>query len=493
MAAPDLRESIGLVCSVWGADFTKFFCRYVVPTLLADGNLPRLAARYELTLLLYTTADDFALMEADAGFAQVKRLAAVRRIGIESFVARAPNHWTFWQHGVTAFQDEHDAFMLLIPDCLYARDALDRVAVALEAHDIVYYTVPQICRELAVEHLETAMRGPDGEAGIRRLELSSADLADIFIRYINPKHAAAIDRPAYFLTHPEYLLDVGPGRVGVVEQVSHPLAMRADAGSLTRAFNPAAARHDAAYLGLLGLGCEFTLKFVEQYYRWPAESMLLSRLPNLASWSHTFREPGMSDFASTQARATLHGAAAVDVARLPATSRRGRYTQAVLAMLQSQFAVYEYAAQAANGEARRCAALSMCLPSFRRRIAALGDQVTVLLPGRDSIAAMVETIVAARSPAALMEFSLMHVLPGHLRLKRGETFRLWPADRRGGRTQHLQVVAGDLPNPRVSVASGGVRSLATLLSDHVVLYEVDIDYGSPDAMLARLSGSTPAA
>ncbi len=488
MSAPARRKSIGLICSVWGADFTNFFCRYAIPTLLAGENLPRLAERYDVSLLLYASAADFAVMESDAGFKEVGRLATVRCIGIESFAARARNHWTYWQHGVVEFKEAHDAFVMLIPDCLYAGDALRRIADALESHEVVYYTVPQVCRELVVADLEQAMRRGPGDAAPRTLDLSCEQLSEIFVKYINPKHAAGIDRPAFFLTHPEYLLDVGPGRVGIIEQVSHPLAIRSAAGSITRGFNPAGARHDPTYLGLLGLGCEFTLKFIEQYYRWPAESMLVSRLPSLASWSHTFREHGMSGYAGTQAQVTLRGAAVTGVARLPKISRRGRYAQAVLGVLQSQFAVFDYANQADNIEARRCVALAMCLPGFRRRIAALGDQVTVLLPASASITAIVQAVATARAPAAFLGFCLVHVLPGHLQLKRGELFRLWPADRRAGRAQHLQLVAPDIPNPRMSVASGTVRSHAMLVSAHVVVYQVDIDYGSMDAMLARLSG-----
>lgn len=482
------RKSIGLICSVWGAEFTGFFCRYVVPTILARDNLPWLAERYDVGLLLYATAADFAAMEQDAAFKEVRRLAAVRRIGIESFTAGPYSHWTFWQHGVAEFKDDYGAFVPLIPDCLYAKDALRQVADALESHDIVYYAVPQVCLELVVAHLDRAIGRGAGDSPSPILELSSRDLADIFVRYINPKHAAAINQPDFFLTHPEYVLDVGPGRVGVIEPVSHPLALRSSAGSITRAFSPAGPLHDVAHLGLLGIGCEPTLKYIEQYYRWPAEAMQASRIPSLGSWCHTFREDGMQAYAATQAAVTLRGPEVVGVGRAPATNRRNQYVNAVLNVLKSQFAVFEYANAAANVEARRCVALAMCLPGVRRRIMALGDRITVLLPGPGNLGPIVQAIGQAGSPAAFVEFCLMHVLPGHLRLPRGEMFRLWPADGPAGRAQHVQLVVADVPNPRMSVASGTVRSYANLLTAHVVVYQVDIDYGNVDAMLARLTG-----
>jgi len=490
--ANDRRKSIGLICSVWGAEFTSFFCRYAVPTILARENLPWLAERYDVSLILYATAADFAAMDADAGFGEVARLAKVRRIGIESFDARARNHWTYWQHGVAEFKDAHDAFVLLIPDCAYANDSLRRIAESLESHDLVYYTIPQVCRELVTVDLERATGHAAGNPAIRVLDLSNRQVADLFVKYINPKHAAGVHHPDYFLTHPEYLLEVGPGRVGVIELVSHPLALRTSAGSITRAFNPAEARHDAAHLGLLGLGCEFTLKFVEQYFRWPADSMEASRIASLASWCHTFREHGMSDYAETQSQVTLRGSEVVDVARLPVTGRRSRYTGFALSVLQSQSAVFDFANKSGNLDARRCVALAICLPGLRRRIKALGGAVTVLMPASGDLGAVVQAIEKSGSPAAFEAFCLMHVLPGHLRLRQGEAFRLWPADERTGRAQHLQLVLPAIPNPRMSVASGFVRSNANLVSDHVVIYQVDIDYGNAEAMVARLSGRAPA-
>jgi hypothetical protein len=459
----------------------------VLPTVLVRENLPWLAERYDVRLLLYATAADFAAMEEDACFREVKRLAAVRRIGIESFVAGARNHWTFWQHGVAELKDNHDAFIILIPDCIYGNDSLRRIATALESHDIVYYAVPQICRELVVGHLEQAIGRAAGDPAVRLLDLSNRELSTIFVKYINPKHAAAVSHPDYFLTHPEYVLDVSPGRVGVIEHLSHPLAIRSSAGSITRAFSPAGTDHDVAHLGLLGLGCEFTLKFIEQYYRWPAESMQASRIPSLGSWCYTFREHGMAGYAKTQARVILHGSEVIGAERAPATSRRNRYANVALSVLQSQFAVFEFANAAGNLEARRCVALAMCLPGVRRRIMALGGLVTVLLPGSGNLGAILQAVEKDGSPAAFVEFCMMHVMPGHLHLRRGETFRLWPADGATGRTQHVQLVAPGLPDPRMSVASGTVRSYANLVSAHVVVYQVDMDYGNIGAILARLA------
>ncbi len=480
------RRTIGLICSVWGDEFTGFFCRYVIPTILARQNLPWLAEHHDVGLLLYTTAADLATMEEDPGFQEVKRLAAVRCVGIESFVAGARNHWAYWQHGVAEFKDDYEDFILLIPDCLYANDCLRRVATALETSKVVYYAVPQVCRELVVGQLERSTVRAPGDPAIRLLELSVRDLSEIFVRYINPKHAAAVRRPDFFLTHPEYVLDVGPGSVGIIEQISHPLALRSTLGSITQSFSAADERQDAAHLGLLGLGCEFTLKFIEQYYRWPAESMSASRFPSLGSWCHTFLDRGMTRYAHTQARVTLRGSEVVATERLPSTGRRNRYACIAHSVLQSQFAVFEFANAAGNADARRCIALAMCLPGLRRRIMELGELVTVLIPAPRDLTAMLGALEKAGSPGALVEFCLMHVLPGHLRLRRGETFRLWPADAASRRVQHVQLVSPAVPDPRMSVASGTVRSYAARVSAHAIVYEVDLDYGNVDAMLARL-------
>ena len=479
------RRAIALVGCVWGEAFSSFFCRYSLATLLTDGNLRGIAGDFDVTLLLYTTAEDFAAIERDARFLAFKRYAAVEYVCIESFSAESfRNHWTYWQHAVAAFNERYFAFVLLIPDCIYASDSLMRIAAALEGHEIVYYCVPQICRELVVAELEK-MKREEGDGG---LSIPRPRLLKLLIEYINPKHAVAVHHLDFFATHPEYLLHVEPRRLGIIELGSHPLALRSASGSITRAFNPASARHDVAYLEVLGLGCESTLKYIEQYYRWPALAAHPSRHVSLASWCYTFREHGIPTYAGTQAEIAVHGASDISDRRSPVRGRRVGYANLAMQFIGAQYKVFEFARTTSSQEVHRCIALAMCLPGMRHRIAALGREVTIFLPSPGNIQGVLKAIQAASHPSAFREFCLMHVVAGHLQLKRGEVFRLRPS--RGGGTilpPQVQLIGSHVPDPQLATATGKVLSYPYLIDEGVVIYNAELDYGNTTSMLRRLS------
>jgi len=445
------------------------------------------AADFDVTLVLYTTAEDLVAIEADVHFAAFRRQAAVKYVCIDSFAAAHPrNHWAFWQHAVAAFRSEFHAFVLLIPDCLYANDSLTRIVAALDSHAIVYYTVPQICRELVVGELEEmASRGSDG---VRTLNIPRPRLLELLLKYINPKHAVALHHPTMFVTHPEYLLQVEPRRLGIIELAAHPLALRSPPASVTQAFNPASSRQDAAFLEILALGCEFTLKFIEQYYRWPALSAHASRYASLASWCFTFREHGALAFAETQAEIALGAATAPSDRRSPVRGHRLRYANVAMRLMAGQYRLYEFASATSSPEARRCIALAMCLPGLRRRIAALGEAVTVLLPSSGNIGDMLGALQSMGPASAFREFCLMHVVPGHLRLRRGDGFMLWPSP--SGSTAdapRLQLVAAAVPDPREATATGKVLSYPYLIDEGVIVYGVELDYGNAASLVGSLS------
>lgn len=481
------RRAIALVCCVWGAAYTDFFCRYSLATLLTDANLRGIAADFDVTLLLYTTAEDFAVIERDARFRAFKQHAAVKYVCIGSFPAEIScNHWLYWQHAVATFTDDCFAFVFLIPDSIYVCDALARIVAALESHEVVYYTVPQICRELVVAELEE-MRSGRGE-GMPSLGIPRPRLLELLLKYIIPKHAVALHHPAFFVTHPEYLLHVEPHRLGIVELASHALAVRSAVGSITRACNPASPQHNIGFLEVLALGCESTLKYIEQYYRWPVLSAHPSRYVSLASWSYTHREHGVLAYAETQAEITIDGASGISDRRSPVRNRRVKYANVAIRFSGAQYRVFEFASTTSSPEVRRCIALAMCLPGMRHRIAALGRAVTIFLPSSGNIRDMVETIQKTSHASAFREFCLMHVVAGHLQLKRGDVFRLRPS-RRGGIVLPPQVQLTDsrVPNPQQGYATGKVLSYPYLIDEGVVVYDVDLDYGNTPSMLRRLS------
>jgi hypothetical protein len=464
-----------------------FFSRYSLPTLLAPNNLPKLADDYDITLLLYTTVPDFQSARYQACFRETARFASVKPLFIEDFPKDTPRgHWTYWQHAVTEFADRYFAFAVIIPDCLYANDSLSRIAQALEQHSIIYYSLPQVCVEFMIPELDGGL-SKQGSPSACCLDLSQEGIIELFIRYINPKHAAALYRPDFFITHPEYLIQVAAGQFAVTEFSSHPLALRSGLPDLSYTFNPTSSSTDVGFLDILGISCESTFKFIEQYYRWPALLLEPSRYINLASWSYTFRGHGSNPYSQTETRVSLSGFKAVSQQRVRVTNPRVRCIAELMDLAGILYRLYELSGLACHKEVRRCICLAMCLPGVRKRVP--GRSVTVILPSSDHAAKILQAIQASGNGDLFWRFCAMHVIPGMLELKQGQTFRLWPpkhGSKGGGR---IQVADPALLAASETSARGILCSRPFYLGQDIIVYTADVNYGDVQGFVRSLGGA----
>ena len=283
-----MPSSIALICTVWGVDFCDFFCQYSLATLLSPMNLPRAQSAYDFTLLLYTTRDDLSRMQAHPNFRKLGALIDVKPVLLETLppAARA-GHWVQWHHALLS-SDQFASFILQIPDCLYAHDAMPQIVNALQENDTIFYCIPQVCIEPLMAPLQTALRAVDGQHPYVYLDFSEKDIASLFVKYINPRYAVALHKPDYFVTHPEYILRIGKGQIDIHELTCHALAINSRARTASYALNPMSSPSKTAFLGILAVGVEYTFKYFEQYFRWPSLGMQLSRHTTLASWSLFF-------------------------------------------------------------------------------------------------------------------------------------------------------------------------------------------------------------
>jgi len=87
-------STIVLATTVWGEAFRKLFCGACLPSLLAAGNLPALAAEHPLHFLILTSRDDATALAGDAAVAQLRRHAAVDIVALpDAAVAEARIHY----------------------------------------------------------------------------------------------------------------------------------------------------------------------------------------------------------------------------------------------------------------------------------------------------------------------------------------------------------------------------------------------------------------
>jgi len=74
----DGRQPFVISCPVWGQPFSDSFVHYLCASLLSPNNLPELAKRCSVHLVIFTTAETASCLTADPLFARLEEYATVR-------------------------------------------------------------------------------------------------------------------------------------------------------------------------------------------------------------------------------------------------------------------------------------------------------------------------------------------------------------------------------------------------------------------------------
>lgn len=483
-----MRPRIALVCTVWGTQFTEFFCRYSLASLLTPTNLPEASAEYDFTLLLYTSEQDLLRMQRHPNFRKLREVVEITPVLLEALPSGAwHGHWIQWHHALLR-SDEFSSFILLIPDCVYANQAVKQIADLLHTKDIVYYCIPQVCLEPTLPYLDSIMQQGDPDAA-SQLNLSDLDVASLFVRFITPRYAVALQKPDYFVTHPEFTLQVTHGKIEIHELTCHALAISNRAKDISYTFNPNSQSGKIGFLNLLGVGVEYTFKYFEQYFRWPSSHMQLSRYSTLTSWSHHFLAHGASDYSETTTEISVSGLAASALKRKPVASGRMKYARAILEHNAAFYAIYSSLPANCPADVRRAIALAVCLPGFRK--AAMREQrpLTVLVPTSGNIAQTLGAIYDLGDPRRFFRLLLMHMLPGRLLLKLGQSFVLEQIPEQPSYRPRFRIIDAELSSSLRQAVTGRISSQATMLTDDLIVYLVDVQYGAPEKFVPGFLGS----
>jgi hypothetical protein len=415
---PHKKLRVALVCLVWGEEFADFFARYCVRSLLEPRNIPLVSREQEVTLLLYTDGPTRDFLERCDSFKALSKFVKVELLQLEQLPATArTNHWVPWQHAVAGRNRDFDSFLVIIPDCVYAAGCLGTIIDALKEHDTVYYRLPQVCRETVAVEFE-GLRSVDGHEYI---SFTSLQAVELFIRHVNPKHAAAACSGAYFINHPEYAIQLSPERMVVSETASHPLAVRSSARDVSYTFGALSQGARTCYLEILGVSAEPTLKFAEQYYRWPKLHRDHSRLMNLGSWASNFRDASNSTYSKSATHIALDQGRVLEQRRGQVKRAKTQFVNATLDYLAVATRVYERA-RCPDANVAKYIALATAAPGFHRHLRRLHSDLTVVLPRTGSrfedVVERIESRPAAQE--ALRRFLFLHVvasrlaiLPGH--------------------------------------------------------------------------------
>jgi hypothetical protein len=484
----DVKLRVALVCLVWGEEFADFFARYCVRSLLEPHNVPLLLRGQEVTLLLYSDRATQEFLGRRDSFTALSRLVNVEWILLEQLPAAArTNHWMPWQHALAGRNRDFDFFLVIIPDCVYAAGSLGMIVDALKEHDTVHYRLPQVCKETVAIELDE-LRRVDGHEYIG---FTPHQAVELFIRHVNPKHAAAACCGTFFINHPEYAIELSPDAMTISETAAHPLAVRSSTHSVSYAFDALSPEATTCYLEILGVSAEPTLKFVEQYYRWPKLHRDHSRAINLGSWARNFRDTGNAAYSRSATHIALHQGRVLEQHRGQVKRAKTKFINATLDYLAVAARLYERARQSRNATAARYIAFAIAAPGFHRRLRRLRSGFTLILPSTESRFEEVVQKIEGRPDGqeALRRFLFLHIVAGRLPIVPGHAVFLTYSDLAD------QVPKAFIVDPRTSAFGAGLwgKALSPLcwIWENAFYIEADIDYSHLTwSMLDAVNGTS---
>jgi hypothetical protein len=199
------RRRCVFVTVLWGDWHRDTFLDANLPTMLAPGNLPALAAGVDCEYLIYTTAKDALQMTRNRAFA---RLRSLLPISLKLFRPSKTKNIFSLQHemwgSATEYARTRAAFILLMPpDVAWADGSFARLRAALEADKrAIFMTYPRVVSETFVPALAEHFPCNADEAVV----VPPKDMMALAITHIHPL-MAAYDRAArHFPAHPEMVL-----------------------------------------------------------------------------------------------------------------------------------------------------------------------------------------------------------------------------------------------------------------------------------------------
>src|SRR5216683_3261193 len=206
----DGRRPFIISCPVWGQPFADNFAHYICAALLAPNNLPELAKRYSVHIVIFTTVDTENYLTADPLFARLGDHATVRFVRYTenqiSYGKRMEAHYgheeVFYSHRSLAFYYARNCkFALMsyahyvalaagcatdalvsceVADTMLNDGALTLMAARLEGgFDAVLINCLQMDGEVLRRLLDHGFRRDDGA-----LQISSDDCARILVEHL---------------------------------------------------------------------------------------------------------------------------------------------------------------------------------------------------------------------------------------------------------------------------------------------------------------------
>lgn len=196
--------------AVWGDWHMMVHFTVNLPTLLAPGNLPTLAAACDMEYLIFTRKADFSRIESDPA------IAKIRALGIEvSIEFLAPDilkdpiaaHHAAWDMATKRAGEAEALLLLMPPDVAWGGRSFGSVVDRLQRGErAIFMTYLRAESESFIKALD----GRRDDSAVA-LDVSQNDMVDLCMRSFHPLMAASVRDSDFFPTHPEMILWPVPG------------------------------------------------------------------------------------------------------------------------------------------------------------------------------------------------------------------------------------------------------------------------------------------
>jgi len=185
---------------MWGSEYVCRFARFGLPSLLAPGNLPALAAATDLEVLLLMPEGERRELAGTPAFARLLETAPVRHLPIDDLMAANRGGVPFYGLTLTraywrGIADSGDAmtetrFIFMNADFVMADGSLTSLTARLAAGHRVVMASNLRCVAEDVEHPLSTLLIEDGSGSV--LAIAPRDMVALALRHQHPLQLAKI-------------------------------------------------------------------------------------------------------------------------------------------------------------------------------------------------------------------------------------------------------------------------------------------------------------
>lgn len=136
-AAPPPVEAVNVLLPIWGLRYVRQFLEFCLPTLLAPGNLPALAAELPCTFTVMTHVDDEAALRSNPAFRRLEQVCDVEIKLIDDLITDSNHTTTITLAFARAVRETgpamvRTAFIFLVSDYIVADGSLAAVLARIK-------------------------------------------------------------------------------------------------------------------------------------------------------------------------------------------------------------------------------------------------------------------------------------------------------------------------------------------------------------------------